>query len=276
MITLKSKVASNVPIEAECITPGSFMGKSLREVQDSQIHCGNRERRLGDAFNVLVTPGREDEVTIEGDVPFLKHVGARMREGKITIRGNVGMHLGRDMDGGEISVFGNVGDWLGAQMRGGLIHIHGSAGNLVGSAYRGSKSGMKDGTILIEGDAGNEVGELMTGGTIAVKGEVGDFAGALMGGGLIACVGGFGERAGAGMTKGTILAIKSLSLLPTFLHTRAYSPDYLKPKLEELARYGFPFGPEQIDGLYDRYEGDLAEDGKGRILVWRGKGDGTT
>lgn len=270
MITLKPKVEFKVPVEAECISPDIFSGKSAAELQDLQMLWGNKSKNLGEIFKIQETSWDADQVVIDGDVVQVKHIGARMSSGKLVIEGNVGMHLGRGMEGGEIIVNGNAMDWLGAEMRGGSITVKGSTGNLVGSAYRGSKSGMKGGTIVVDGDAKSEVGELMKGGTIAVTGSVGPFAGALMTGGLIAGLGRLGERAGAGMTKGNILTLNPPKLLPTFKFTRTYNPEFLKPKLEMLVARGLPIGREQIEGLYDRYEGDLASDGKGKILVWKG------
>lgn len=41
--------------------------------------------------------------------------------------------------------------------------------------------------------------------------------------------------------------------------------------LKELKKYDLPIKDEHIDGLYDRYSGDITELGKGEILVWKGK-----
>jgi formylmethanofuran dehydrogenase subunit C len=269
MITLKPKVEFRVPVEAECISPDVLAGKSAEDLSKLVLLWGNREKTLGDVFEIEVDGKKSDHVVIDGDVEVVKHIGARMTRGKLTINGNVGMHLGREMEGGEILVEGNAGDWAGAEMRGGLIHIKGSAGDLVGSAYRGSTIGMKDGAIIIDGNAGNELGELLKGGNIAVNGDIGSFAGALMSGGLIACFGNVGQRAGAGMTNGTILTLNAPRLLPTFKFTRVYNPKLLKPRLEGLKKGGFPIKKVHIEGLYDRYEGDIASDGKGRIIVWK-------
>jgi len=269
MITLRPKVDFKVPVEAPCISPDSLAGKSRAEAAKLPVLWGNREKTLGDLFKVSAGKGAPDHVMVEGDVSVIKHIGARMTRGKLTIKGNAGMHLGREMDGGEISVSGNAGDWAGAEMGGGLIHIQGSAGDLAGSAYRGSSAGMKGGAIIVDGNAGNEVGELIKGGNIAVKGDLGSFAGALMSGGLIACFGRVDQRTGAGMTNGTILTLNAPKMLPTFKFTRVYNPKLLRPRLEGLKKGGFPIKKVHIEGLYDRYEGDLANDGKGRIIVWK-------
>jgi formylmethanofuran dehydrogenase subunit C len=90
-----------------------------------------------------------------------------------------------------------------------------------------------------------------------------------MSGGLIACFGRVGQRPGAEMTNGTILTLNAPKLLPTFKFTRVYNPKLLKPRLEGLKKGGFPIKKVHIEGLYDRYEGDIANDGKGRVIVWK-------
>jgi len=269
VIRLRPRQESRIPVEAECISPDAFSGKSAAQVEDMKILWGNKTKRLVDLFEVVEDPAEPNEIVVDGDVRFVKHIGAKMSMGRVIVNGDAGMHLGRGMAGGEIIVNGDAGDWLGTEMVGGLIRVKGNVGNLAGSAYRGSKSGMKGGMIVIEGGAGDELGELMEGGTIAVKGNVQSFAGALMSGGAIVCFGGLGGRPGAGMTNGTLLAFSQPRLLPTFRYARTYKPTFIKPILEELRKQGLPVEDRQIEGLYDAYEGDLACDGKGKILVWK-------
>ena len=270
MIILKPNVEFKVPVEAECISPDVFSGKSVEELKGLELWWGNKKKGLVDVFNIEQESEGMEEIVITGDVSAVKHIGARMSKGKVVIEGSAGMHLGREMEGGEITVHGSVGDWLGAEMKGGLIRVKGNARNLVGSGYRGSKVGMKGGTIVIEGDAGSEVGELMRRGTIAIKGKVGAIAGALMTGGSIVCFGDIGERAGAGMDRGTIIAFNLPKLLPTFKYSCTYNPTFIRAFLPGLKKYGLPIKKEHIEGLYDRYSGDVAALGKGEILVWKG------
>lgn len=267
---LKPKIVTRIPIEAECISPDSFSGKSVEDVEKLEVFIGNKRKRLGDIFEISRGAEDDDEIVIEGDVNHVKHIGAAMSFGRISIRGNVGMHLGREMRGGEISVQGNVGDWAGAEMRDGVIKIKGNAGNLLGAAYRGSKSGMKGGLIAVDGDAGHEAGRLMKRGIIAVAGNVASFAGAHMKGGSILCFGKIGARAGAEMDRGTIVTFNELELLPTFKHDSTYNPAFLRVFLRELRKHALPIKNEHINGSYDRFSGDLAALGKGEILVWKG------
>ncbi len=269
MIVLKPKVEFKVPVEAECISPDVFSGRSVEELKALELLWGNKKKNLADVFNIEQASEGAEEIFISGDVAAVKHIGAGMGKGKVVIEGNVGMHLGREMKGGEIIVHGSVGDWLGAEMIGGLINVKGNAQNLVGSGYRGSKVGMKGGTIVIEGDAGQEVGELMRRGTIVVRGKLGALAGALMTGGSIVCFGDIGERAGAGMDRGTIIAFNPPKLLPTFKFSCTYNPTFVRAFLPSLKKYNLPLKREYVEGLYDRYCGDIAALGKGEILVWK-------
>jgi len=271
MIVLKPKIEFKVPVEAECISPDVFWGKSVGELGNLEILYGNKRKKLADVLEISESPGSPEEILIEGDVSAVKHIGARMSKGKVVIKGSAGMHLGREMEGGEIVVQGNAGDWLGAEMRSGLIKVKGNAQNLVGAAYRGSNLGMRGGTILIEGDAGSEVGELMRRGTIAIQGNLGAFAGALMTGGSIICFGRIGEKAGAGMDRGTIVVFNPLELLPTFRYSCTYNLSFLRTFLGALRKRDLPIRNEHLEGLYDRYDGDLAALGKGEILVFKGE-----
>ncbi len=266
MVVLKPKTEFTVPVEAECISPDVFAARPAKELGKLEVLWGNKLKPLSELFEIDPS-GKLDEIVIEGDVSAVKHIGARMTTGLITIHGNVGMHLGREMDGGRIIVHGDVGDWLGAEMKDGTIQVTGNAGHLAGAGYRGSKSGMAGGTIIIEGNAGDEVGELMCGGTIAVAGDLGTFAGTLMTGGTIVCLGALGGRAGGAMEGGTIIALTTPRLLPTFITQGADRPAHVGELLQQLKGNGFPLAEEHIGALFDRYEGDIAGKGKGEVLV---------
>ncbi len=265
---LKLKEPTKIPVEAECISPDNLTGRSPAEAGSLRATYGNRERSLSELFEISDEGG--EEIIVEGDLRSVKRLGEGMRSGKLTVRGNVGMHLGSAMEGGEIVVHGDVGDWAGAEMKGGSIRIKGNAGNLLGAAYRGSTKGMRDGLIVVEGNAGHEIGSVMMKGTIVVLGDIGSFAGAGAKGGTIICFGKLGERAGAGMNRGTIVAINPPELLPTFKFDSTYNPTFLRFYLRELRKQDLPITDEHVNGLYDRYSGDITELGKGEILIWKG------
>src|SRR5262245_24797325 len=150
MLLLKYHSTTAIPVEAEIITPDNLASKSAAEAAALPVQHGNVEAPLGEFFAVEGDASDQD-IVIEGDCSRVKWIGAGMKSGRITLRGNAGMHLGSEMAGGEIHVHGGAGDWVGAEMRGGRIRIHGNAGHLVGAAYRGSRAGMRGGVILVEG-----------------------------------------------------------------------------------------------------------------------------
>lgn len=199
-VTLILKERSNIPIEADAIRPDIFADKSSQEIKALPVYHGNKERRLGEIFEVRGE--RSDRIRVIGNLPHIKKIGYGMRGGRIVIEGNVGMHLGATMRGGEIVVDGNASDWLGAEMKGGLIRVKGDAGNLIGAAYRGSRRGMNRGTIIVEGNAGDGVGDLMRRGLIVILGDARDFVGVRMTAGSIIVFGKIGVRPGAGMKRG--------------------------------------------------------------------------
>ncbi len=266
-LTLKSQPA--VPLQAEAITPDHFIGKTNAEIAALPIRYGNQGAALGDWF--CVDGEGTSEIVIEGDLMRLKQIGAGMTQGKITIHGAAGMHLGATMRGGEIVVHGNAGDWAGAEMHGGVIRIMGNAGHGLGGAYRGTRRGMNRGVIIVNGNAGNELGATMRRGLIAVMGDVGDFCGAFMIAGSIFVFGKLGARAGAGMKRGTIVTFQPLELLPTYRSACSYQPTFLRLLLEQLRGFDVAITPDQINGRFHRYVGDMNALGKGEILVWEGQ-----
>lgn len=269
MLKLRYHGTTTIPVEAECITPDNLAGKSLAEIAALPVQHGNAPAPLGEFFQVEGDPN-DGDIRIEGDCTRVKLIGAEMKQGRITIEGNVGMHLGAEMRGGEIHLHGNASDWVGAEMRGGRIHVRGNAGHLVGAAYRGGRYGMRGGVILIEGNAGNEIGGTMRRGLIAIGGTTGDFPGVAMIAGTLFVFGQPGIRAGAGLKRGTVAFFGgAVPLLPTFRYDCDYQPVFLRLYLRQLRAWGFPVRDELPHGTYQRFSGDLVTLGKGEILCWR-------
>jgi formylmethanofuran dehydrogenase subunit C len=270
VITLVPRATTEVPVEAEAITPDRFAGRPRAEIERLPVLQGNREARLGDFFAVA---GEADErILVEGDCSRVKYLGKGMTRGRLEVVGPAGMHLGAEMRGGEIVVRGAAGDWAGAEMRGGRILVEGNAGHLLGAAYRGSPKGMRGGTILVRGNAGNEIGCTMRRGLIAVGGDAGDFAGVMALAGSVFVFGALGIRAGAGMKRATIVTYQrgagAPPLLPTFKYDCDYRPVWVAVYLRELRAQGFAAPDGAATGRYRRYSGDFTELGKGEILVW--------
>jgi formylmethanofuran dehydrogenase subunit C len=261
--TLKEELAT--PLEVEALSPDIVCGLAHAEILDLPIFLGNRQRRLGDFFEV--EGEKSASLELHGDLAQVKWIGRGMSQGSIVIHGNAGMHLGASMSGGTITVDGDAADWLGAEMSGGLIRVHGNAGGQVGAAYRGSTIGMRGGEILIDGGAGIEVGMRMLRGLISIRGQVGDFAGLQMKGGTLFLFGVAGIRAGAWMARGTIIAYEPLRLLPTFIYACTYEPTFLRVYTGHLQERGVPAPEHGWGDSYQRFTGDTCWLGKGEILI---------
>ena len=145
-------------------------------------------------------------------------------------------------------ILGNADDWLGREMRGGSIIVEGNAGNYAGAGYRGERCGMRGGEIEIRGNAGAYLGEHLCGGNIRVAGSAGGFPGAANQGGTI-FIGGSCHLPGAEMTKGAIIVNGKAKVLPGY------------QKLEIVT-----IGGEK----YQKYAGDLVENGKGELFIQAG------
>jgi len=243
-IILKAKEIPSTGLEADCISPDKFAGKSMKEIEDMDVYAGNQAEKLGKYFDIHGEKSdkfTEIKIVVEGDCSRVKRIGQGMSTGEILVKGNVGMHLGSRMTGGRILVDGNADSWAGMEMKDGRIEIKGNARNFIGSAYRGNWKGMKGGEIIVHGDVGDNLGTCMLGGKISVTGNAGQFLGFRMQGGEIIVDGNSGSRAGAEMEAGRI-TIKGRveGMLPSF----------------------------KKEG--NKYIGDLSENGKGEIYIKEG------
>jgi formylmethanofuran dehydrogenase subunit C len=158
-IKIKLKKQPRFPLEADCVVPDQFAGKSLDEIKKLKIYHGNEELSLSDYFEISGESADEAaaiKIVLEGDLSNVKRIGEKMSDGEIEVNGDVGMHVGNQMSGGKILVKGNADDWAGAMLKGGELEISGDAGNYVGAAYRGFWKGMEDGVIKVQGKIGNE------------------------------------------------------------------------------------------------------------------------
>lgn len=270
MITLTLKEQPSVPLEAEVLSPDVMATLGHDAIRALPVYLGKRQRRLDDFFDV--EGAASEDLAIHGDAARIKWIGRAMTRGRITITGNAGMHLGAYMKGGSIEVSGHASDWVGGEMSGGFIRIGGNVGGQIGAAYRGSLSGMLDGTILVGGTAGLEVGMRMKRGLIAIRGLVRDFAGLQMKGGTILLGSGAELRTGAWMMRGTIISLKPIPLMPTFMYAASYVPPFLRLYASHLETLGFTIPCDEQLGGYRRYTGDTSVPGKGEILIWTARG----
>jgi len=263
MITLYPLKEFKLPVIAECINPDVFQDKTLKEIVDLEIWEGNKPKKLGELFKVeektTENPSEKTMITIRGDVSKVRRIGYSMKNGEITIQGDVGMHLGEEMKGGKILVHGNAGGWAGSMMKNGTIEVHGNASDYLGAPYRGSFEGMRGGKITVYGNVGSEAGTYMRKGTIKIYGNAGQFVGFRMREGTIYVQGDADTRAGASMTGGKIIIGGNFeSVLPTFTIDGIKE----KVKIEE---------GETAEGPFYLFLGDMVENGSGKLYVHRTK-----
>jgi formylmethanofuran dehydrogenase subunit C len=269
-LVLSLRQKTSIPLEVDSVRVETVRAQTLDEIRATRVQFGNKQPPLGEFFDVSGSAADDAEIVWEGDCSSVKLIGSLLSSGKMTVRGNAGMHVGAEMTGGEIIVHGNAADWVGAEMHGGRIHVHGNAGHLVGAAYRGARRGMTGGEILIDGNAGNEVGHTLRRGLIAIGGNAGDGVGFNMIAGTVLIMGAAGIRPGAGMRRGTIALLGTVPpppLLPTFKRTGTFRPVFLRYYLLHLRRCGMAVPDELLDARYDFYNGDFLEYGKGEILT---------
>ena len=273
-IVLTPKGFSNIPIEADVISPDVFAGKTLQEIRNLPIHYGNEEVEMKEYIHAqgkVAEKPEEQLIVIDGDARHIKQIGTKMTAGKIVVQGYAGMHLGAQMSGGDITVTGNALDWAGAEMKGGVIKVLGDAGNLLGAAYRGSSEGMTGGCIVITGNAGSELGSFMRRGKIVVMGNTEDFTGVHMNGGEIFIFGKPGKRLGAQArgNGGFIACFNGADeILPTYRYDTTFTPVFMRLYLKHLyEKLGIMSAPQFIDKPLQRYRGDLAVGGNAEILV---------
>jgi formylmethanofuran dehydrogenase subunit C len=259
----------SVPIELGRLQPADLEGLSLDEIHRRPVRRGNREKPLGDLFDIEGDP-TDQHWMFKGDCRNLHGLGSDLVSGVIVIDGAVGRRVGFGMRGGRIEVRGDAGEWLGVEMRGGVIRVRGSAGSHVGAAAPGAKRGMAGGTILIDGDAGDELGSRMRRGLIAVAGSAGRDLGYRMLAGTILVFGHVGGTVGMEMRRGTIGVFGSSrpTLLPTF--KSGYRGPLPVLRLLEAQLASESFAPEKLSQLTADVEllhGDMLQRGRGEVLL---------
>jgi formylmethanofuran dehydrogenase subunit C len=259
MITIYPLREFKLPITVDCLNPGIFQNGHCREIVDSKVWEGNKQKKLGELFRIEEAGLEDSTIAVCGDVSKVRRIGACMTSGTVIINGDVGMHLGEEMKGGKIIVNGNVGSWAGSMMKGGEIEIHGNVGDYLGAPYRGSDEGMAKGRIIVYGTVGNEAGAHMKSGMLKIYGNVGQFTGFRMHDGTIYVQKDCAGRVGACMEGGKIIIGGCLeSVLPTFTIDSVKA----KVKIEEGELVGEPFYV---------FLGDLAENGNGKLYVLKEK-----
>lgn len=259
-----------VGLDLRGVLPSRLLPMSIDEAARVTVWQGNHQVELGELFVIENCDRRPDTLRLIGDLSKADNIGAGLEASSLFVQGPVGNHAGQEMCGGSLFIHGHVGNNLAEGMKRGFIKVLGNVGDRVGCPLPGENRGMAGGSIFVLGSAGNEVGHRMRRGTIAVVNDCGDFLGYEMLAGTIIVGGTAGHSVGLSMRRGTIVLGQSKpgSLLAGFTHTCCFRPAMMPMLAKEFEQLEVPEAARLIrDSSYDLFHGDLAQMGRGEILI---------
>ena len=241
-------------------------GLSLDEIAAIELQCGKSKLRVDQLF--YITGSNTQEILIADSTDKLDYIGNGLDGGSISVQGNAGAYLGMQMKSGCICVSGDVGLYAACEMKNGLIQIDGDAGDFLGGALPGNKQGMKGGTVLVKGNVGQRAGDHMRRGQILIEGNAGDYCGSRMVAGTIAVMGTTGRYLGYAMRRGTLLLWKQPQLSATFNDCGSHTLAFLPMLFASFKSLNSKFADSNAAfNRVQRYGGDMAETGRGEVLV---------
>jgi len=259
-----------VGLDLRGVLPSRLLPMSLEEAAKVTVWAGNQQVQLGELFAIETETRREDTLRIIGNLAKADNVGAGLDGGTLFVQGSVGHHAGQRMRSGSLYIHGHVGNNLAEGMQGGFLKVLGNVGDRVGAPLPGEKRGMAGGRVFILGSAGSEVGHRMRRGTIAVTNDCGDFVGYEMLAGTILVGGQAGTSPGLMMKRGTIILNGNprSDLLAGFTHACRIKPAMMPLLADDFAKQEVPEAARLISlAHYDLFHGDLAQMGRGEILL---------
>jgi formylmethanofuran dehydrogenase subunit C len=264
-LTLTLKTSLQQRVDCSPLTPDHLAGKSTAEIAAVELHCGNRKLRVDALFDIAGDDTAE--IVINNAEEKLDFIGSKMQSGSITVHGDAGSYLGFQMKKGTITLHGNAHAYAASGMAGGLISINGNVGDFLAAAIPGDRKGMKGGVVLITGNAGDRAGDQMRRGIVLIEGNAGAYCASRMLAGTMGVMGTVGDYVGFGMRRGTLLLFHPPRLHATLQDCGSHTLPYLNLMFRSLK--GWPSKFASIDdNRVRRYAGDLANDGKGEILVF--------
>lgn len=248
-------------IEARVDLSGVLPGMSGLETL--KIGYGGAKVPLGDLFEVSGAP--DGRLTIEGADGRFDRVGARLVEGEIVVKGDVGHSLGSRMTGGTIVVKGSAGDYAAAEIAGGRIAIAGSVGERLAAAGDGARRGMSGGVVVVGGSAGRRACERLRGGVVVIEGDAAEDAATDLIAGTLAVVGRLGPNAGRGMKRGTLFLRSPEGLASGFHDAGEHDLVMLRVLVRRSPELAAFLGKDVAKAR--RFAGDLNIAGKGEALI---------
>ncbi|WP_277188278.1 formylmethanofuran dehydrogenase subunit C [Caballeronia sp. BR00000012568055] len=264
--TLRIRKPLDFKVDASKLLPAALAVLSSDELTRFALSDANCV--LGDLFDIMQADADAPSLTIEGDASWLDHLGAKMNEGTLTVRGNAGDYTGFGMNGGALRVHGDAGIFTACEMQNGRVTIHGNTGDFAAGALPGHMEGMSGGVLTIEGNAGARLADRMRRGTVLVTGNAGDFAASRLIAGTV-CIGGkVGAHLGYGMRRGTVLLLQTPPRIPPTFTVGGHGFEvFWRLFTRTLSREIAPFVTLDQRALPVRHAGDLAVDGRGELLI---------
>lgn len=263
-LTFTLKITPQQRIDMSLLIPDVLSGKSSEEIAAIHLSYGKSQLRVDEAFDI--SGDDSSDIVIANSHGKLDYIGSKMKTGVITVKGNAGSYLGFQMRGGSMSVHGDVDAYAASGMAKGLIHIHGNAGDFLAAAIVGDRKGMKGGTVIVTGNAGERVGDQMRRGILLIEGNAGSYCASRMLAGTIGVLGSVGEYVGYGMRRGTLLLTKTPIMHATLQDCGMHTLPFLSLMFKSFAQLPSKFAKIDTNRV-QRFAGDLANDGKGEVLV---------
>jgi formylmethanofuran dehydrogenase subunit C len=255
------------PVDLGPLIPDLLAGMKAAQINRLKLAHGKKSVSVAQLFSV--TGMDTANIQIRRGCDKLLYIGKGMTHGNIEVSGDAGDFSGQHMRGGTIRIYGNAGSWVGNSMYGGLMEIHGNVESYLGAGMPGAAHGMSNGLIYVNGNAGDRIGDRMRRGTIIIRGNVGNFCGSRMQAGTIVALNKTGDYPGWNMKRGTIvLAGQPAHMAATFMSCGELKMQFLRLLFKQLSELGNEYAFfKNYSPASHRFAGDLANNGKGEILI---------
>lgn len=263
-LTFKLKAAPQQRIDCSPLTPDLLAGKTASDIAAIKLQSGRFKLRADSVFDI--SGDETDHIVFEHSAGKLDSIGQGMKRGQITVQGDAGSYLGLQMKQGQIIVHGNADAFVASGMAGGMIQVDGNVGDFLAAALPGDRKGMRGGTVIIKGNAGDRVGDQMRRGLLLIEGNVGSYCASRMLAGTIGVLGKVGDYVGYGMRRGTLLLTETPKLHATLQDCGSHTLPFLSLMFKSFAHLPSKFATIHKNRV-QRYAGDVANDGKGEILI---------
>lgn len=263
-LSFKLKTEPTQRVDCSSLVPESLAGKSLAEIGAISLVIGNRTVAVKTLFEISGSDA--EHIVFENGSKKLDYIGHAMKSGRITVKGDAGSYVGFLMKKGEIAIHGNANAFVASGMSGGMIVVDGNVGDFLAAAIAGERKGMRGGTVIVKGDAGDRVGDQMRRGLLLIEGNAGNYCASRMLAGTIGVLGKVGDYAGYGMRRGTLLLSETPRLHATIQDCGSHTLPFLSLMFKSFADLPSRFAKINKNRV-QRYAGDIANDGKGEILI---------